>query len=415
MSHKNEPRPPAPPVTSAHAIRVGVSVGLCVAIAGLAVSFFASRLWGDNSWLIGIDVWYPLQAAGFVANGALGYMYSATEALRENFIAMPGYPMLLAPVGLARDAFGLVAPIPMPLAQPSIWLVYGPYAFLLCSILFVGAQRLVDTARDGWRDSAEPPWVALALTPLVFVPVAFIYGHFEDVIALGFLMLACSMLVEGRWRQAAVWIAGALLLKQWAILFVPFLFVWTPVPQRWRALIISLGPAAILVTFVLAVDWTHASEALFRAPTFPSVGHAALWTDTTATEVLGHPTRIAPVIISIVIALLLRRERPTVALVSAALAVTLLSRVFFESVAFSYYLAPALAFAAVHAWVTTRRIYWTLGFGTIALLWFSIHPNRVLWWVVFTLACIPVFAACVVTVWHKHSFVIPHLPEPHNA
>lgn len=338
-----------------------------------------------DSWWIAPDVWVAMRASHYVADGALGYVYEANEF----FVNLPGFAILLAPLAWLGRALGLTESIPFTLARPSMWLVYGPLGMALSALVFSGGANLSATAArlgrapEGWRRAGFPDrssgTLQAALVPLVALPVAGIYGHYEDLIALACALAATRIALTGRFVRAALVLSVGIACKQWAVLALPLLIALSPAADRRRVFATGMALPFSLAAFTLAVDWHHASAALFSARTFPQLGHASLWSGLGGATVVGSPLRALVIPVAAAMAWRLRGETAAPRIL-AGLALIFLTRLVFEPVVYAYYLAPFLTFAAVHERVTTGRVRTVAGAGTALMLWFPLHPPAVMWW-----------------------------------
>lgn len=364
------------PVRHAGRWRDPLLLGLLVVAAGMAytVWFFPVVLGWPGWWLNG-EVWIPVDAAGYVASGAYPYLYEA----HPGWIAGPLLPVVLAPVALLQDAFHLTSNGDFNVPHPTLWLVYGPLG-LATSIPLLHAVRSLaagvrSPGRHGDRGLAVLQWAVL---PLVLAPAAIVFGHFEDVLALAFLVLATRDAPRGGLR-GALYLGIAIAFKQWAVLGLPILFVAVSPERRARWVAGAVAVPAVLMGIPLVADWPHAAKALFSGSAFPMLGHPALWVGATGEALTAAPYRL--VILAGAVGLARKvRGRMDAPVVLAALGLVFLVRLVLEPVVFGYYPCPALAFLLLHEYATTGRVRRTLALGTAMLLLFPFHPNPVLWW-----------------------------------
>src|SRR6266540_5732898 len=144
-------------------------------------------------------------AARFAANGALGYLYSADPF----FVAGPLGPIVLIPVIMVGDALRLTDSYRYNVPHPTMWLVYGPFALGLGAVLLHAARAL---AQRVWVDEGlasreiQPRHLRtqLAMVGLVLVPAGIVYGHFEDILALAFVLLGIRSILSGPIREGGV-------------------------------------------------------------------------------------------------------------------------------------------------------------------------------------------------------------------
>jgi hypothetical protein len=358
----------------------------------------AIKGWHAKWWVVG-EVWPPMMAARYVANGAFPYLYEADRF----FVATPLGAIVLAPVAALGQAFHLSDNYRFVVPRPTLWLVYDPYALGLGGVLFLYAARTL--ALRVWllcrpSEGRTPGllWTQIALFGLVLFPAAVVFGHFEDVLTLAFLLLGIRALLDERWARGALLFGAAIAFKQWALLGLPLAVALAPRNQRWRSLRAGLVLPAALVAIPLAADWAHASVALFRPQSFTELGQAALWIHRSTNPTVGTPFRMGGVLAAVGIAFLIRgRSEPPVVL--AAFALAFLVRLAFEPVLFAYYLSPPLALFFLHERARGGSGLRTLVLGAGWMAFFLLHGNPVLWWVVSVGLAALVARAAVGDVW----------------
>lgn len=355
-----------------HPYRAAIILTLATIVLGLAASMYVLTLAGfPGMWQQSGDLWIHAKAASYVANGAVFDIYGAAN---PHFVAMPGYAVALAPIMVVIEHFELIMGHPFRLARPSAWLPLLGWALLFTLPLYLGVRNLV--ASFGVRKRL---WIIqVMMVPLVVVPIG-ILGHFEDVLMLGFALLAVAALRKGHPIRSAWMFAIALSTKQLAILLLPLLYLQVPKDYRSRFLVHALTLPVLLVVGTFALDWPNASEALLRAPTFPGVGHAVPWLSTSEVAVSAGPYRLITLALVVALAAWLRRPSRD-AVVLAAMALAFLARMPGEIVWHPYYLAPALACAVIYEFVQTGRVWRTGWLGTLAFAWFMADLPIWLWW-----------------------------------
>ncbi len=323
------------------------------------------------------DLWITVDAARYVANGALGFIYESNR----NLTALPLYPILLAPLIAVGDALGLTEP---PAATSTMYLLLAPFTVGLAVPLLHQVRALVRDAGEREHTLSVQVWAAL----LVVVPVLIVNGHGEDVLALLALLAAVRLAARERWAAAGLLLGIAIASKQWALLALPALVARSPRPERSRLAAASLALPAAFALFTLAADWSHASRALLHPPNYPQFGHAALWVDTGAATVATAPFRLGVVALAVVLASRGRGGTPWSCLL-AVLGLTLLARCAFEPVVHVYYLAPGLCFLLLHERVISGRCTRTAILGGLVIAWFPYHPAPGLWWAGTALLAVP--------------------------
>lgn len=342
----------------------------------IAASYLASMVvmpWATSSphlWRVSPDFWAMVPAAHFVANGAFPYLYG-----QNGYPYTPGLPLYLAPAVLVAQALHLTDSFPFPIPHPTSWLVLCPWGGLTAFGALAAARRL--TAALGRADRA--PAVTLAVAAVALPPIAVLYLHYEDVIVLALLLLAACLVLDARWRGAALAVGAAIAFKQTALFAAPLVLLLAPAPARRRIAAYLLAPAALLAGICLAFDWSHAAPALLGARATLHLGHHQLWVTDPHGLLVGAPLRAGALALAVLAAWRLRGSRDPLVIV-AGFGVSMLVRIPFEPTLFSYYLAPAVAFAIVFQAGRGRDLLPTVGLCLGSLLWFALHPAPALWW-----------------------------------
>ena len=379
-----------PVVADPHPWRAAIWLGLLAIAGGMFVAIVVPVLRGRAGWWIPGDAWMSLRAAHYVPQGTYPLIYE-TGTAHDVFDAGPLLPLVLAPVAAIGNLFRLQESYPFPRPYPDMWPVFGPYA-LASGIPMLYAVRALATQLGVRRRRAI---LQMAVLVLAFVPMAIVYGHYEDVLALALVFLAFRDVFAERPLRGALLVGAAILFKQWSVLVFPVFVAACPAPVRLRATLRCLLPPALFLSAFLAADYTYASAALLHPSTFPLVGHAALWVSPTAAYLTNVPERPGAFVVALVVAWLVRRERDP-AFIMSALGCVLLSRFLFESVVHAYYLAPGIAALLVSEWSRRRSIVTNFTLGAALLLAFPFHPARGLWWsVVYTLVALVLYRPVV--------------------
>lgn len=376
-----------------HVWRDSLLVVLLVGGAYLWISFF----WREQvehllGWEVPGDVWNVVRQAQYVESGAIAYVYEVPGQY-----ALPLFPTLLAPVVAVGDHFHLVTGYPARLFWPSMW----PLIALCCVPLgvfpLVAARRLMASAKE-----AGSFLLSLALGIVVLVPT-YHQGHYEDLLALACVLVAIRRLERDPVSRAGpLWLAAALLFKQWAVLAVPCALGATPAAHRVRTAAIALLPAGVLASILLVADFRHASVALLRTPTAGGhpLGHVVPVIAAKGGEITTSPFRVAVVIGAVAVGAVVARRH---AALPAALCVVFLGRALLEPVTYAYYFSPGLALAMVEAWRTGRHRGLVAGAGSFAIWWtFVTTVPRVAWFVTMTGVMAVASIPAVREIWSAH-------------
>ena len=377
------------------------------------------------AWATPGDIWGTLESSRMIGWGSLGSIYTA----HGGFLLPPGLLIMLLPVDFAVRIFHLSVSFPFSVPRPTAWLVLGPYEMAMSGFALFGLDALAEhlgipQRRRAWLCVAE----ALALWQVVVI-----WGHPEDVVALGFGAYAIRALLNKR-RVAAGWLLGAALATQtFTVLLIPVILaadisrtslarntaantasrgtagvtvpstmtaptpsavtspgvssmphtIWAytkqVLPILWRAIAV---PAVLVATPLIAqpkATW----RALVIQPTYPKVDQPTPWLALAPKlahgAVSGGVPRILTLLAACLIGILAYRmalRRDIQSTVILACAFSLFSWPFFESVMVSYYLWPALAFALLAAGMSgSWRIAGTLIVGMFSMLYAFFQPR----------------------------------------
>jgi len=361
--------------------RAPVVLGLCLVAGAFVFALVYPMVFGpcpcrdrDGQLVLVVDssrdLWVAVDAARYVANGALGFVYESSRYLT----ALPLYPILLAPLVAVGQALGLSEP-PAPTA--TMFYLLAPFTAGLAVPLLHQVRGLLRDAGAGPALSAQV-WTAV----LAAVPLLVVFGHGEDALALLALLGAVRLAVRRRWAAAGLLLGFGVASKQWAVLALPALVAWSPRGERSRVAAAGLALPAALALFVLAVDWPHASRALLHPPNYLGYGHAALWVDAGAATVATAPSRLGALALAVALAGRSRGGTSPSRLLGV-LGLTLLARCALEPVVHVYYLAPGLCLLLLHERAVSGRCVRTAVLGSLLLGWFQVSfLAPALWWAV---------------------------------
>ncbi len=379
-------------------------------LAGLGYMF----LWGPlvlhhSQWTTGGDLWGIFRAAHYVGWGFIGGIYDPANGVNT----FPGMSVLLAPVAMFSGALGLSESAPsMFLSYPTAALLLQPIELMLaCSVLFSADAVAV---RLGVR---TPVRIGLiGAVAVVAWPVAAVWGHAEDVLAVTFALQAMRLLLDGKSRRTG-WLIGIGIVFQPLVGFLlPIAIGMSPKGRRVKLCFQAVLPALVLAGIALAGNWSDAYRALVKQPTPPALNHATPWvawaprvghqvapkgvtgiqlgnlhgqfhTITGAINsgvlvlVSGGPIRAIGLMFALVIGFFVWRKRPNpVGLIwLCALALTL--RCYFEPVMTPYYLAPPLIVALIAAARMGRlRFGIAATVGLVVTVFAYYHLSPWTWW-----------------------------------
>ena len=172
--------------------RLALGVSVLAVIGAMAFSMF------DSSLLHGSGQWYEASSNDFWRNWAdAAYMtfgggYGHIYVLDRTLETAPAWQVVTAPI--ARLAFSLPFPYPSSVLYPMAFWVAGP--------LFLGAMALPICAADRWLQFMGVHDIRRRLAVLgtmgITLPPIALFGHPEDLVALGAMLYGLVAALEGR-------------------------------------------------------------------------------------------------------------------------------------------------------------------------------------------------------------------------
>lgn len=349
-------------------------VGLAFGVVAMSYSLFVDAwIRHGHFWMVPSDLWMAVDAGRFVWHGALGYVYQGTSSY-----SLPLSFIVMAPVSGLIDHFGLVEGSPQPVPHPNAWLLVGPYS-LLFAVVFLHAARSL-ASELGVRRRL---WLSQVLASVVVLVPAYYWGHFEDALALAFILYALRNILRRNFVRAAFVLSVAISFKQTGLALLPLLVCMAPRESRVRCLAAACALPAVLAGFALSVDWADASKALLSPVNLVSgyEGHSAVyitWLGAKTSEV----SRAAGLLLSVLAGWYFRRAKGGPEVLAAA-GLIMLIRPFSEAINYSYYWAPGLFLLACVGVANRRQIRWRdWVWPMLAIIWTMPRSNGTtsLWW-----------------------------------
>lgn len=329
-------------------------------------------------WVIPGDIWLEVRDAHYVGWGGLSFVYSAHTAL----VTLPGFSVVMWPVVTLCSALGLSESSPfLQLTKPEAWLLIGPFTFATVGVALFSLNALA-------RRLAVPKrfryFLMLAESVGLWSTVV-IWGHPEDVVALGFATYALVFLLDRRWTGAG-WLLGiAVAMQLYVIALVPIVIALV----GWRKAAALLTRSAVVPGFflvaVLVPNFHQSISALLNQPNYPTANFPTPWVllapRISKYAVAAGPGRFIGFAVAVALALPAYRWRGNpVAIVWLAAAV-LGARCLFESVMDPYYVMPAVALALVAGAAQGRvRGVLTIVAGLALTVMVFSHPDKWAYW-----------------------------------
>jgi hypothetical protein len=345
-------------------IALGVTVlGVAGAMAFAMLDW--SLLHGSGQWFNAKfgDLWASwASSADMTFGGGYGHIYLLDGGLET----APTIQVLLAPV--ARTAFNLSFPYPGVVLYPTAFLVVGP--------LFLACMALPICAADRWMSYMGVTdlgrRVLVLGTLAVALPPIALYGHAEDMLALGAMLYGLVASLDGRHRAAGWWLGAALAFQFLAFLAVPIALVLLR-RRQWTGAIVRMIVVPLSVMVVpLAIEPKATLLQIFHQKVYDDFGYISpTWhLDPGVGSIIRAVVALAAIPAALIVARRLPGDREGAAnLVIWALGALLALRVL-EPELVPYFLAPALALAPVSA---SRSPWWRLAPACAGAVWLT-------WW-----------------------------------
>jgi len=365
-----------------------------------------------SSWLSADDLWSTYYASVAFIHGHWSDAYS----VNTGFLAFPGILILLAPIAaLDRSlhtslvevtknhhlvahpqTFVFTGPVTPHGAlvnfgqeqlapHPQVFLLLGPYELILSAVALFACDALAERLGVTWGRRALLGAVEAGL----LWNVAIRWGHPQDALAVGVVIYAVILGLDGRWKGAG-WLFGvALAVQPLVIVVLPILLAMAGKQRALGLVGRGIGPAVVVTIPPLAGDFHHTLTALTQQKAFPRRNHATPWTTLAPklggsgklVAVGGGPVRLVSLALAAALGWWARRWRSRPEMLVWAVALALALRCYTESVMTSYYLWPALAVALV---VAARCASWRFALALAAAIFTSIAAQWNLgefpWW-----------------------------------
>jgi hypothetical protein len=365
-----------------------------------------------SSWLSPDDLWSTYYASIAFIHGH----WSSAYSVNTGFLAFPGILILLAPIAaLDRslhtslvevtknhrlvahpESFSFTGPVTphgtlvtfgneQLAPHPQVFLLLGPYELILSAVALFACDALAE--RLGVSRSRRAVLGAVEAALLLNVSVR--WGHPQDALAVGLVIYAVILGLNGRWKGAG-WLFGlAFAVQPLVIVVLPILLAMAGRQRALGLIARGVGPAVVITIPPLAGDFHHTYTALSQQKAFPRRNHATPWTTFAPklggsgklVAVGGGPVRLISLALAAALGWWARRWRSRPEMLVWAVAVALALRCYTESVMTSYYLWPALAVALV---VAARCQSWRFAVAIAAAIFTSIAAQWNLgefpWW-----------------------------------
>lgn len=259
------------------------------------------------------------------------------------------------------DHLHLVQGVPYAIPHPTMWLIVGPEAFAIGSVLVWGVDALAVQLGVS-RERRQVLIVVLAL--FVVMQVVQLAGHPEDCAALGLLCYALAAHLRGDHDKVGWWLSAAVSMQIWVLLAFPLLLFANPQGRRLAmAVRAALFPCFIFFICLATMPSDTWRQVVSEQPMITG-GQRTPWYAVAPRlvaygRVAGAPSRRWATVLATFVGLVgLRRPSGRTVLIAAS--AIFLVRPVFETSDWAYFSMPGLVLAVVLAATTNRRSWWAL-------------------------------------------------------
>lgn len=345
---------------------------LALGVALLAVAGTMAFSMLDLPVLHGVGEWYEsgfndfwrtwASAAETTYAGGFAHVYGLDSALET----APAWLVVVAPV--ARLASGLPFPHPSPVTYPAAFWVAGPLFIAAVAVPLCAAERWLETLGVG---DLRRRLVVLGTMAVTLPPIA-LFGHPEDLVALGAVLYGLLAALDRRPRAAGWWLGAALAFQFLAFLAVPMALALLARRHWWKVAARAVVVPAAFLAVPLAVAPAAVVSQLAHQKVYFDLGYVTpVWL---LDPGVGAFARAAIALVAVGAGVGLARWQRAGRTDPANTVLWLLGLVFALRVAepelVGYFLAPALALLPLSA---ARARWWRLAAASAVAIWLN-------WW-----------------------------------
>ena len=284
--------------------KIALGVSLLAVIGAMAFAILdSSLLHGSGQYEASFDdLWRNWADGAYLTfGGGYGHIYVLDRTLET----APALQVVIAPI--ARLASGLSFPNPSVVLYPQAFWVAGP--------LFLAALALPLCAGDRWLQfmgisELRRRLPILAVMAITLPPIA-LFGHPEDMVALGAMLYGLIAAMEGRHRATGWWLGVALAFQFFAFLAIPITLVFLK-RRQWAAAIVPMVVVPLSVLLIPLVTEPSATiRQVLHQRVYEDMGYISPTWHLDPGE--GALIRVLVALVSIPVALVLARILPTTA------------------------------------------------------------------------------------------------------
>ena len=354
-------------------------LALVVIATGMAYSLWWPTLvlHVHGAWVTPGDIWSDAWAAHWIDWGAFSYIYSGHTVL----VTLPGLEILMAPLVALGSGLGMTAAVPhiFFFPKPTEWLLLGPASMAASAVALYGFDSLARLLQVApWRRRILSVLEAAALWPTIVV-----WGHPEDVLAMGLCAFALVRAIQGKTMWAAWLLGGAIAMQLYALAVIP-LFIGLLGVRRSMPLLARAAVLPSVLFMATVIPNPHATlHVLLDQPTYPSIDFPTPWVLVAPViakgVVAGGPARLVGFAVDSMLGFVAVRKRSDPLALTWLFALALSTRCVFEAVMCPYYVGPAIGFALV-AGARTNWHRWSTAAMASAGLTVLTYFRPGMWW-----------------------------------
>ncbi len=330
---------------------------LAVVVTGMVFTLTFQRLARHApGWDTPEDFWGIVRASHYIQWGSIGYIYSGGTGV----LTLPGFEVLLAPLAWLTSTLRLSESFPIVINYPTGWLLLGPIMLATDAVLLVA----VDCLAEKLGVSSARRRVVCVLAGLFTWPALVVWGHPDDVVALGLALFAVMALNDGRTRRAGWLIGMAIAIKLDVALALPILAMMVPRKDLKGLIARAAAIPAFLAVVCIGSNPHDALRSLVTQPEHVFSKWSTPWLSV-ATR-LGHNAiaggsvrRFSLVVVVVICGWLYRHAKNRGVKLDVAvwsIAAVLACRLLFEAQLYYYYFVPALVLFVVVAARGSKRV-----------------------------------------------------------
>ncbi len=302
-----------------------------------------------------------LNAGGQQGPGGITHLYAGNGSI---LVALPAFQLFLDALVRILLTVGVTAPYERVLVAGGA--PVGNVVTGLAWPTLIGAGYLLGIAAlfpltSLSRRIASTRWQLALATPAIVAALwwmCVIWGHPDDALALGLLVVALERGLDEHWTSAAWWFGAAVAVQPLVLLGLPVLLALIT-PRSWKSFLVRAVVPGILVLAIPLVGDPHDTiRQVMDQPTYlVATGHPTPWSALVphpmVDVVYGGWPRLLAIGGACLVGSYVRRRavegRLQTLTVVWCLAVCLSLRVAFEAVVFPYYIVPSLVLLIVAA------------------------------------------------------------------